>query len=347
MANPPKVSVLMPVHNNEQYLQEAVESILAQTYPHFELIVIDDGSTDNTFAIAQRIAQQDNRIFLYQNDKKEGLPYTRNRLLSLAVGKYVANLDSDDVALPHRLGRQVEFLENNPDVDVCGSFVYKIYENKPPDFCNYFAVDNEALSFNFFFAKSILVNSSAMVRKKTLDKFNIQYDSRYFVAQDTKFWYDLVNAGAKFYTIPEALVHFRIHEKTGVSAQHKEAQVELLKAMITEHIAKKIPPLSLEEIGVFIDFCMQQYAGKASRLLHVLNTIVQYNHTHSLYQQTIFDAMIDKMFFEYLNQKGNLRLSLWFDYQKLRTKSKHITSWGDKVGFFRDCLLGRKSAYYG
>jgi glycosyltransferase involved in cell wall biosynthesis len=166
MANNPKVSVLMPIHNNEIYLREAVESILAQTYPHFELIVIDDGSTDNTFAIAQQIAQQDNRIFLYKNEKKEGLPYTRNRLLALATGEYIANLDSDDVALPHRLSRQVEFLENNPDVDVCGSFVYKIYANKPPDFCNYFAVDNENLAFNFFFAKSIIVNSSAMVRKK-------------------------------------------------------------------------------------------------------------------------------------------------------------------------------------
>lgn len=341
MANSPKVSVLMPIHNNEIYLQEAVESILAQTYPHFELIMIDDGSTDNTFAIAQQIAQQDNRIFLYKNEKKEGLPYTRNRLLALATGEYIANLDSDDVALPHRLGRQVEFLENNPDVDVCGSFVYKIYANKPSDFCNYFAVDNESLAFNFFFAKSIIVNSSAMVRKKTIDNFEIKYDSHYFVAQDTKFWYDLVNAGAKFYTIPEALVHFRIHEKTGISAQYKEAQTALLKTMITEHIATKIPVLPTEEIGIFIDFCMQKYVGKASRIRQVLNKIVQCNHQKHIFEQARFDAVIDKLFVEYMHQQNKLSVFLWLNYYKLRTKTKHIKGFGHKIRFFIACLYGK------
>jgi hypothetical protein len=161
------------------------------------------------------------------------------------------------------------------------------------------------------------------------------------VAQDTKFWYDLVNVGAKFYTIPEALVHFRIHEKTGISAQHKEEQTTFLKTMITEHIATKIPVLSIEEIGIFIDFCMQKYVGKASHIRQVLNKIVQYNHQKYIFEQAKFDSIIDKLFVEYMHQQNKLSIFLWLNYYKLRTKTKHITGLGHKIRFFIACLYGK------
>jgi glycosyltransferase involved in cell wall biosynthesis len=114
-----QLTVAMPVYNAGPYLTAAVESILNQTYSEFEFIIIDDGSTDDSLAILQRYAGKDTRIKLISRENR-GLVATRNELLSLAHTKYFAIMDSDDVSYPHRLERQLSFLENQPDYGIVG-----------------------------------------------------------------------------------------------------------------------------------------------------------------------------------------------------------------------------------
>ena len=116
-----KVSVLMSVYNGERYLREAVESILGQTYTDFELIIVDDGSTDSTWQILTDYARLDSRIILTRKEKNFGLSHSLNMGLSLAQGEYVARQDADDVSLPERLATQVEFMERHPDYVLIGS----------------------------------------------------------------------------------------------------------------------------------------------------------------------------------------------------------------------------------
>ena len=118
MKDMPLVSVSMPVFNSERYIAEAIESILAQTYTNFELIIVDDGSSDRTREIIDQFTDQ--RIIKVYSDQNRGLITTRNLIAGMAKGKYLALLDADDRAFPERLALQVEFLENH-QADLCGA----------------------------------------------------------------------------------------------------------------------------------------------------------------------------------------------------------------------------------
>lgn len=112
----PKISVIMPAYNAEQYISEAIESILNQTYSNFEFIIIDDGSTDRTVEMVQ--SYSDPRIRFVQNEHNLGVAATLNRGLKLATGEYIARMDADDIALRERFGKQVSFLDMHPEIAV-------------------------------------------------------------------------------------------------------------------------------------------------------------------------------------------------------------------------------------
>ena len=119
----PMISVVMPVYNAEKYVAEAVESILQQTYTDFEFIIIDDCSTDNSYGILQTYAAKDIRIRLFKNDVNNKLPNTLNFGIAQSNGKYIARMDADDISLPERFAKQVEFMESHPEIGVCGTLI--------------------------------------------------------------------------------------------------------------------------------------------------------------------------------------------------------------------------------
>lgn len=128
------VSIVMPVHNAERFLEEAIRSVMAQTYPHWELLVIDDASTDASVEIASRLAQEDTRIKLYKNPTPTGYPATpRNMAVDYATGRYIAFLDSDDVWLPGKLEHQLPFFAESEKIGVVFSDYEKIDENSQRD----------------------------------------------------------------------------------------------------------------------------------------------------------------------------------------------------------------------
>src|SRR5262249_35270201 len=121
MTTLPKVTVVIPVYNREKYVRDAIDSILVQTFPDFELLVIDDGSTDRSREVVQ--SYHDPRIHLVCNGTNLGVPKTRNLGIQLARGEYLAFLDSDDWAYPERLGKQVAFLDSHPDYAAVGAWI--------------------------------------------------------------------------------------------------------------------------------------------------------------------------------------------------------------------------------
>ena len=123
----PLVSVAMPAYNSEEYVKQAIDSVLAQTFSDFELIIVNDGSSDRSKEII--LSYTDERIRYLENEKNLGIVKTRNRCIANAAGKYIAVLDNDDIALPFRLEEQVRFLEANSDYGVCGSF-YRIIDSE-------------------------------------------------------------------------------------------------------------------------------------------------------------------------------------------------------------------------
>ena len=124
---PPVVSVLFSVYNGADYLREAINSILNQTYREFEFIIIDDGSTDATPQILDEFT--DTRIIRLQNDQNLGLVISLNKALAVAKGEIIARMDADDISLPKRFEKQIEFLLKNPSIDLCGTWADLIDEN--------------------------------------------------------------------------------------------------------------------------------------------------------------------------------------------------------------------------
>jgi glycosyltransferase involved in cell wall biosynthesis len=207
METNPLVTVFIPVYNREKYILEAVNSILRQTFTNFELIVVDDGSTDNTPKILKSI--KDKRLKLFFNKKNMGIPYTRNKGLEISAGKYIALLDSDDIAIPNRLEKQLLFFKKHPDCACVGSFEGVIDENshlKKTIKCRYTNPDYIHSSLLFFCPIS---NRSVMAKSSILKA--LKYKESFDACQDYDLFVRLFLANYALYNINEILVFRREH----------------------------------------------------------------------------------------------------------------------------------------
>lgn len=180
------ISVIMAVYNGERYLEEAVESILTQTFLDFEFLIVDDGSTDKSAKILAGAASRDARFRVITNQANIGLTRSLNKALAQACGTLIARMDADDVAPPERFERQIAFLQNNPEVGVVGTAYRFINEEGETIGERAILTDNESIQralirFNPF------LHSSVMMRKVLLDNVG-GYDKRYTKAQDYDLW---------------------------------------------------------------------------------------------------------------------------------------------------------------
>ncbi|MCT7481732.1 glycosyltransferase family 2 protein [Aliarcobacter cryaerophilus] len=212
------ISVVMSVYNGEKYLAEAIESILNQTYKNFELIIINDGSKDNSVEIIKNYMKQDNRIVLIDRENK-GLPYSLNEAISIAKGEYIARMDADDISLPTRFEKQIDYMQKN-ELDVCGSYI-KIFGDNRKERIIKNPITNEDIRFSLLFF-SCLAHPTVMFKKEVFDK--VKYRVDYKVAQDYQLWCDIVNADFKIGNIPEVLLNYREHEAQASIEKFKRQQ---------------------------------------------------------------------------------------------------------------------------
>jgi glycosyltransferase involved in cell wall biosynthesis len=162
----PKISVILPVYNGQDYLAEAIDSVLSQSFSDFELIVINDGSSDGSAAIIEK--WDDPRVRFYQQSNK-GLAATLNRMILLAKGLYIARQDQDDVSLPSRFERQVAFLDANPDVGMVGTSAEIWVGNERTNRFLRHPTDDAALKFGLLFDNHF-VHSSVMIRQSVFER---------------------------------------------------------------------------------------------------------------------------------------------------------------------------------
>ena len=201
------VSVLLPAYNAQNTIAETIQSIIEQTYKEWELIIINDGSTDNTKYIIQSF--KDPRIRYFENDGNKKLIYTLNKGIDLSKGDYIARIDADDIAMPERLEQQVAFMDSQKDVIVCGSFMQAFGQGIDSYVISYFT-DDQSIKEHFLIS-SPFGHPSVMIRKQALIVNNIRYDADYLHAEDLKLWYDLMDYG-KYANIPTVLMKYRISD---------------------------------------------------------------------------------------------------------------------------------------
>lgn len=204
----PLVSVVLAIYNGEKYMNQAIESILSQTFTDFELIIIDDGSKDKTPELLSKFT--DPRIRIITNNPNKGLVYSLNLGIAESKGKYIARMDADDISLPERLQRQVDFMENHPEIGICGAWFLSFDDDlKENNIVRYPPSDIKLRAQ--MFVMTPFCHPSVMIRKSVLEKHQLEYSYNYYRAEDYGLWVELLQftQGA---TIPEVLLHYRRHE---------------------------------------------------------------------------------------------------------------------------------------
>lgn len=204
----PLVSIVMSVRNGLPFLYDAIQSILSQTYKNFELIIMDNASSDGSVNCIQSFTDQ--RIQLILNEKDLGLSASLNRGFSLARGKYIARMDADDISLPHRIEKQVHFLEQHPDICLCGG-AYEIFGGLQ-ELQHMPQTPNDILATIIF--QVPFAHPAVMYRAQTWKTYQLYYDESLSLTQDYAMWITLILIlKQKTANLKDSILQYRIHNK--------------------------------------------------------------------------------------------------------------------------------------
>ena len=256
----PKVSVLMPVYNTkEEYLREAIESILNQTFTDFEFLILDDCPKNNREKIVKSF--NDCRIKYFKNDKNMGITPSRNKLLKMARGEYLAVMDHDDISLPKRFEKQVEFLDTHPRVGVVGCQYMRIVSHKQ----NAYPIKHSGIVNGILQGSCFILHPASMIRKQVLLKNNVEYEEMYSPCEDFMLWARLIKY-TKFYNLPEILFQYRDHSENTSSLQAKLMAIKGQEVL--RFIHREYPKsLIMAFLSKTIRFFFQKKLTKSNRLI--------------------------------------------------------------------------------
>lgn len=220
-----QVTVLMSTYNAEKYIAETIESILNQTYKDFELLISEDGSTDNTLNIIKQYSEKDARIKIFAHENM-GIALSFNQAIKLIENEWIVRMDADDIMMPNRMERQVAFIQENPDIAVASSFVYNIDENgkiiakyESPLTNREIVADrvkrNHAIGFH---------HPAVIMRKSVVQEVG-GYRQEFFPTEDLDLWNRIAERGYTILVQPEYLLKYRIHgTSTSISRAKTQAQ---------------------------------------------------------------------------------------------------------------------------
>lgn len=292
----PMISVVMPVYNAEKYVAEAVDSILQQTYSDFEFIIIDDCSTDSSYKILQEYAAKDQRIKLYRNEINSKLPKTLNFGISQSKGKYIARMDADDISLPERFAKQVEFMESHPEIGVCGSNC-KIYSedmNKLIKSTQYPLLSEMIRIYLDLFINPI-VHSSVMIQATCLvNKFHYAQEMN-SNAEDYDLWLKMSDDGIKFANLPIELIKYRSYlsqqSKINIKKINDWRKIEIKKKL--RLLFPNVDYLNLADsyINIFI-FPKKGWMLKYFISLNILEKLRVANEINTVYDLRCFELFL-------------------------------------------------------
>lgn len=228
MTESPLVSVIIPCYNAEKYVEQAVRSIMTQTYKNLEILITDDCSTDSSFAILQKLAKEDSRIKLFKNEQNQKIVRTLNTLVERANGKYIARMDADDISLQKRIEKQVEFMEANPDIAICGTNAWHIDEANRVISKSHLPIYNSEIQLfknfaNPFYHPSVVIRSSVL--KECL------YDEKFLLAEDYDLWIRIL-AKRKGSNLRNRFLYYRILQ----SSLSHDSQTKKKQQKISEQV---------------------------------------------------------------------------------------------------------------
>ena len=242
----PDISIIMSVYNGETYLREAIESVLGQTFKNWELIVINDCSTDSTSEILAEFAQRDERIKVHTNEVNLKLPTSLNKAISLSLGKYIARMDADDICLADRFEKQYKFMEENEDIALSSCRFMTLKNGVYMSGGAGGRCDSEAIRAMLLVANPIL-HPGVIAKAEVMKKFN--YDTSLTCTEDLELWTRMAMENQKMAILQECLLIYRLHDKqiTSTTLERQHTEVLKIQQKYYETLVCKMP----EEMQLF------------------------------------------------------------------------------------------------
>lgn len=222
---PPAISVVMPAYNAEKFIGEAIESILNQTFKDFELVILNDASTDGTLDVINLYARRDSRTKVITNHQNLYIAGNRNKGIGLSQGKYIVWQDADDIAYKTRLEELFTFMESHPEVGICGSYL-DIFDETGNTHIREYKIDDKELRSSIF-RYSPVAQPSAIIRKECFDKVGL-YNLDMPPAEDLEMSFR-IGEHYKFGNIPKPLIKYRTHTSSATFKRLKTIEENTLK----------------------------------------------------------------------------------------------------------------------
>ena len=279
------VSVVMPVFNGEAFLREAIDSILAQSYRNFEFIIVNDGSTDSSAVIVK--SYKDERIIYLENESNQGNAFSRNRGHSMAKGKYIIIQDCDDISLPHRIERQVAFMESHPDIGIAGSFIRVIELGR--EYVRTYPV-NPAFIKAWLFFRNPIAQPSVIIRRSILTGHKLTH-LKYF--EDFNLWYQASKV-TDITNIPEVLVYYRFFE-TEQKQKHRQIKELAVKVMFRDKLKElgfTIPDSDFDLLSDFVRGYVRIDSRDYKKLSAYLGMVGRANREQKIYPVKEFEKCL-------------------------------------------------------
>lgn len=274
----PLVSVLIPCYNAEKYVEKAIRSILDQTYKNIEVIAINDCSSDSTLDILQTLSVEDSRIIVVNNEENLKIVKTLNKGIDFCQGDYIARMDSDDIALPDRIKKQVNFLEKNTSCDLLGTLFNTFRDKNPTSFSLHTnpLKDEELRAYMLF--KSGICHPSVMIRKRVFTELGLRFEQEYLHVEDYAFWSKAIYQ-THLANLGEPLLLYRVHENQ-ISTKNNKLQLDNKKKVFSIHMQK---------LGIEINDETLSYHASIAECIPEIFESIEYLKSCELYMCRLID----------------------------------------------------------
>lgn len=298
------ISVILPVYNCSDFVSNSVNSILNQTFEDFELLIIDDASTDNTYEIVG--ALDDPRIRIIKKPENTGYTNSLNMGIEMANGKYIARMDGDDFSYPQRFQKQIQFFNSNPDAIVCGTN-YK--------FMNSHEVNNHPSSPEevrvHLLAGCYVAHPTVMFKKEVLLKNNLRYNPEFEPAEDYNLWVEMSRYG-QIGNIPEVLLDYRTHINQ-VSQKFSGRQQRYTDHARLKMVSYLVPEMTKEQKSIHLSL-VNPFASKRPEIWKMkkwVSSLKNANVEKGVFEQKILEDFLDQKLGEYISARKKIFKPLW------------------------------------
>lgn len=238
-----KVTILLPAYNAALYLRDSLDSIMRQAFKDFDVLLIDDGSMDDTSKIAIEYSNIDRRIKYYKNEKNIGLIKTLNKGLSLAKGEYIVRMDADDIMFDDRLYKQVKYMDSNPECFVCGGQME--YIGGLTGMAPILPQKYEDLLY-LSLINCPLYHPTTIIRNSAIKQFGLKYNDSYKHAEDYKFWSDIIFSHPNsIANIKDVVLFYRISNNQ-ITAKYSDEQDLISKIVRRENVQRVLVPYGIK-----------------------------------------------------------------------------------------------------